>query len=84
VSRAQAKSSALAAAGEGGWLKPGALVILEEATDITPTFRFVDDFTVRVRPSGSGSEIDVRSKSRDGQGDLGTNARRIRKFLDLF
>ena len=55
-----------------------------DATDVTATFRFVDDFTVRVRPSGSGSEIDVRSKSRDGQGDLGTNARRIRKFLDNF
>ena len=55
-----------------------------DATDITPAFRFVDDVTVRVRPSGSGSEIDVRSKSRDGQGDLGTNAQRIRKFFDLF
>ena len=55
-----------------------------DATDTTAAFRFVDDFTVRVRPSGSGSEIDVRSKSRDGQGDLGTNARRIRNFFDRF
>ncbi len=27
---------AIAAAGEGGWLKPGALVILEEAADVAP------------------------------------------------
>lgn len=55
-----------------------------DATDVTPIFRFVDDFTVRVRPHDSGSRIDVRSKSRDGQGDLGTNAKRIRDFLSRF
>ena len=55
-----------------------------DATDITPIFRFVDDFTVRVRPRDTGSRIDVRSKSRDGQGDMGTNAKRIRDFLARF
>jgi uncharacterized protein (DUF1499 family) len=36
---------------------------------------------VRVRPSGSGSVIDVRSESRVGRSDVGTNARRIREYL---
>jgi uncharacterized protein (DUF1499 family) len=53
-----------------------------EATQTTPIFRFVDDIVVRVRPSGSGSRIDVRSKSRDGKGDIGANAARIRAFRD--
>ena len=45
-------------------------------------FGFQDDFAVRVRPDGSGSVVDMRSKSRDGKGDLGANAARIRSFLD--
>ncbi|MEE3327065.1 MAG: DUF1499 domain-containing protein [Myxococcota bacterium] len=52
-----------------------------DATDTTPVFRFVDDVTVRVLPAGSSAVIDVRSKSRDGQGDLGTNAKRIQACL---
>ncbi len=44
-------------------------------------FGFKDDFVVRVRPDGSGSLVDMRSKSRDGKGDLGANAERIRVFL---
>jgi len=51
-----------------------------DATDTTRIFRFVDDITVRVRPHGAGARIDVRSKSRDGQGDLGANAKRIRAY----
>lgn len=53
-----------------------------EAIQVTPVFRFVDDVVVRVRPDGSGSIVDVRSKSRDGRSDLGTNAARIRALLD--
>ena len=52
-----------------------------DATQTTSIFRFVDDFTVRVSASGTGSRIDVRSKSRDGQGDMGANAKRINDFL---
>jgi uncharacterized protein (DUF1499 family) len=40
----------------------------------------VDDIRVRVRPSGEGSVVDVRSKSRVGRGDVGANAARIRAF----
>lgn len=54
------------------------------ARDETGIFRFVDDVVVRVRPDGDGdgAKIDVRSKSRDGQGDLGANAARIRALLE--
>ena len=51
-----------------------------DASERTNLFRFVDDVTVRVVADGPGSKIDVRSKSRDGQGDLGANAARIRRF----
>jgi uncharacterized protein (DUF1499 family)/uncharacterized membrane protein len=52
-----------------------------EATAQTAFFGFKDDVVVRVRPSGSGSRIDIRSDSRVGFGDVGTNAARIRAFL---
>ncbi|MCP4907550.1 MAG: DUF1499 domain-containing protein [bacterium] len=51
------------------------------AHDVSAIFRFVDDVVVRIRPDGSGARIDVRSKSRDGRGDLGANATRIRAFF---
>jgi len=51
-----------------------------EAEDATALFRFVDDISVRVRPDAAGSVVDVRSKSRDGRGDIGANAARIREF----
>jgi uncharacterized protein (DUF1499 family) len=53
-----------------------------EATDTTFWFRFKDDIVIRITPSGAGSRIDVRSLSRVGQGDAGTNAARIRDYLD--
>ena len=53
-----------------------------DATDTTAVFRFVDDITVRIRPLGSGSEVDIRSRSRVGRGDLGANAIRIRAFIE--
>jgi uncharacterized protein (DUF1499 family) len=36
---------------------------------------------IRVRPTDAGSRIDVRSTSRVGVGDVGTNAARIRAYL---
>jgi len=53
-----------------------------EATDTTRWFGFKDDVVIRVRPEGAGSRVDVRSVSRVGRGDVGTNARRIGEFLD--
>ena len=51
-----------------------------EAREVSRIFQFVDDVVVRVRPMEAGAVIDVRSRSRDGRGDLGVNARRIRAF----
>lgn len=50
-----------------------------EATDTTFWFGFKDDVVVRVQadPEG-GSNIDIRSVSRVGIGDVGANAKRIK------
>ena len=53
-----------------------------EATDRTRWFGFRDDVVVRVAAEGTGTRVDVRSVSRVGRSDLGTNARRIRRFLE--
>lgn len=52
-----------------------------EAVATTFWFGFKDDVRLQVTPQGEASRIDVRSKSRVGRGDAGTNARRIREFL---
>jgi hypothetical protein len=36
---------------------------------------------VRVRPTSDGTRIDVRSASRYGRHDLGTNAARVRNLI---
>ena len=80
---ARAFQRALAAAGSLGW-EIVAAVPTEgriEATDTTRWFRFKDDIVIRVTANGAGSRIDIRSMSRLGRSDLGTNARRIRTFL---
>jgi uncharacterized protein (DUF1499 family) len=53
-----------------------------EAIDTTRWFGFKDDVVVRITPWGSGTRVDLRSVSRVGRSDVGTNARRIRDFLD--
>lgn len=53
-----------------------------EATDTTFWFGFKDDVVIRVEPQGSGSKVDIRSKSRVGQSDIGQNAARIRAFTE--
>jgi uncharacterized protein (DUF1499 family) len=52
-----------------------------EAIAVSRVFRFVDDVVVRIRPDPVGSRIDVRSRSRDGKGDMGVNAQRIETIL---
>jgi uncharacterized protein (DUF1499 family) len=52
-----------------------------EATATTFWFGFRDDVVVRVSPAPGGSRVDVRSVSRVGRGDAGTNANRVRLFL---
>ena len=53
-----------------------------EATDRTFWFGFRDDVVIRLTPSNGRTIVDVRSKSRVGRGDVGTNARRIRAYLE--
>ncbi len=53
-----------------------------EAVDRTFLLRLPDDVTVRLRPRVDGTRIDIRSASRFGRHDLGTNAQRIRRFLE--
>lgn len=52
-----------------------------EGVATSRVFRFQDDFVIRVRPAGGATLVDMRSKSRDGKGDLGVNGARIREFL---
>ncbi len=54
-----------------------------EAVDTTFWFGFKDDVVIRIAetPPAGGTRVDVRSKSRVGVGDLGTNAGRVRELL---
>jgi len=53
-----------------------------EAIARTPILGFRDDVVVRIRPTIDGARIDVRSASRYGRHDLGTNAKRVRSLID--
>ena len=54
-----------------------------EAFSTSKLWHFHDDIVIQVRPTSDGASlIEMRSKSRDGTGDFGVNARRIRHFFD--
>jgi uncharacterized protein (DUF1499 family) len=55
---------------------------LIEAIARTPILGFRDDVAVRVRATHEGARIDVRSASRYGRHDLGTNAARVRSLIE--
>ncbi len=83
VPPAEAWNRALRAVKKTGWdvveidEKTGRI----EATDTTRWFGFKDDVVIRVSAAPGGSRIDVRSVSRVGRNDIGTNAKRVRRFL---
>jgi len=83
IPKDQAFKYALLAARELGWdvvaEMPAEGVI--EATATTPWFGFKDDIVIRIFPAGDRSLLDIRSVSRVGISDVGTNAKRIRAFL---
>jgi uncharacterized protein (DUF1499 family) len=54
-----------------------------EATATTPWFGFKDDVVVRIQSEAGGSRVDVRSVSRVGRSDVGTNARRIEEYFEM-
>ena len=90
----EALALTLAIAEEMGWT---VLEVREDDTEFeaahtSAVFGFVDDISVRLRrsdkcviPSHSycwSTAVDVRSRSRDGESDLGANAKRICTFYD--
>lgn len=52
-----------------------------EAVARTPIMGFRDDVVIRIRGGGEESRIDMRSASRYGRHDIGTNAKRIASFF---
>jgi hypothetical protein len=84
--RVWAEATAMASGELRGW------TLLEADEDLgffkaeakTPVFGFVDDvhFSISLDENAQ-TRVDMTSESRKGKGDLGTNARRIRKFLKL-
>jgi uncharacterized protein (DUF1499 family) len=60
---------------------PGRREALIEAVARTPIMGFRDDIAIRIRQTGRGSRVDVRSASRYGRHDFGTNAARVRVLL---
>jgi uncharacterized protein (DUF1499 family) len=84
---AQAFDRALAVVKAKGWTivknDPAAGII--DAYDKSFWFGFADDVAIRVTAADPGdlnrSRVDIRSGSRQGRGDFGVNAARVRGFL---
>jgi len=53
-----------------------------EAVARTPIMGFRDDVAIRISPTAQGARVDVRSASRYGFHDFGTNAARVRSLLE--
>lgn len=53
-----------------------------EAVARSPIMGFREDISVRVVPDGEDSRVDIRSASRYFDSDLGSNAARVKKFID--
>ena len=53
-----------------------------EAIATTFWFGFEDDLVVRLRAVEDGTRMDVRSVSREGLGDMGTNANRVMEVIE--
>ena len=86
VPRHQAFAQGLKAAEAMGWemVAANAEEGRIEATDTTLWFGFKDDVVVRIQARDDESLLDVRSVSRVGKSDVGTNAQRIRAYLRKF
>jgi uncharacterized protein (DUF1499 family) len=54
-----------------------------EGVATSTLFQFKDDFVIQVEPAADSGEslVEMRSKSRDGKGDLGANYNRIESFF---
>jgi uncharacterized protein (DUF1499 family) len=78
---AQAMKKAQQVASDMGWQIVATDAAQLEATATTPWFGFKDDIVIRVQADGDGSRVDIRSVSRIGTSDLGTNAKRVRETI---
>lgn len=80
---AKAYAYALAAVKDKGWTivssvpEEGRI----EATASSVLYGFTDEVAIRVKAMDGGALVDVRSRSRLGKIDRGTNAKRIRAYL---
>jgi uncharacterized protein (DUF1499 family) len=79
----QAFDRVLAIVRAKGWtiIKTDAAGGIIDAYDRSFWFGFTDDIAIRVAASGAGSRVDIRTASRQGRGDFGVNAARVRGFL---
>ena len=83
VAAYRAFDAALATAHELGWeiLREDRQAGEIDAMETTRILHFKDDVTITVKPGlGENCSVYVHSRSRVGKGDLGTNARRIKRF----
>lgn len=53
-----------------------------EAIAQTPIMGFREDVSIRIKPDGEGSRVDIRSSSRYFESDLGSNAARVSKLIE--
>jgi uncharacterized protein (DUF1499 family) len=65
-----------------GWTIAATTENTIEATATTRWFGFKDDVVIRMAETAQGVKVDMRSASRLGKSDLGTNAARIQAFLE--
>ena len=81
----QTFAKALATVQQLGWrvIREDAAAGVIEAVEETQVFGFKDDVIIRITPLSTGSRVDVRSVSRVGVSDLGANAKRIQRYLDM-
>ncbi len=81
------QEAVVAVAQDQGWevlgsteLQDDSGTVVVEAVASSAIFGFKDDIAIRIAPLEQGVQVDVRSASRVGLGDLGANARRITVF----
>ena len=69
---------------DGGWqiIRADRATGRIEAVEQSRWWGFRDDVVIRLTATDTGTRVDMRSKSRVGESDLGANARRIAAYLD--
>lgn len=78
----EVRAAAEATARELGWEIAAVEPKRIEATATTRWFGFRDDVVIRLTETDDGVRVDMRSASRVGKSDLGTNAARIQAYLE--